>query len=91
LIFTERALREIFDVKIFVDTDTDLRFIRRLERDIFERGRTPNPLLNNINSLSARCTWNLSNHPNATPMSSSPKADSTPPRSIWSSRALRHC
>jgi uridine kinase len=40
LIFTEVALREMFDVKIFVDTDADLRFIRRLERDITERGRT---------------------------------------------------
>ena len=40
LIFTERVLRELFDVKIFVDTDADLRFIRRLERDINERGRT---------------------------------------------------
>ncbi len=40
LIFTEAALREMFDVKIFVDTDSDLRFIRRLERDITERGRT---------------------------------------------------
>ncbi len=40
LIFSERALREIFDVKIFVDTDSDLRFIRRLRRDISDRGRT---------------------------------------------------
>ncbi len=40
LIFTEAALRDIFNVKIFVDTDPDLRFIRRLERDISERGRT---------------------------------------------------
>jgi uridine kinase len=40
LIFTEAALRCMFDVKIFVDTDSDLRFIRRLERDIAERGRT---------------------------------------------------
>lgn len=40
LIFTEASLREMFDVKIFVDTDSDLRFIRRLERDITERGRT---------------------------------------------------
>jgi uridine kinase len=30
----------MFNVKIFVDTDADLRFIRRLERDITERGRT---------------------------------------------------
>lgn len=40
LIFAEPALRKMFDVKIFVDTDADLRFIRRLERDINERGRT---------------------------------------------------
>jgi uridine kinase len=40
LIFAEAALRELFDVKIFVDTDSDLRLIRRLQRDISERGRT---------------------------------------------------
>jgi uridine kinase len=40
LIFAEKELRELFDVKLFVDTDSDLRFIRRLERDINERGRT---------------------------------------------------
>lgn len=40
LIFAEAALRELFGVKIFVDTDADLRLIRRLQRDITERGRT---------------------------------------------------
>jgi len=40
LIFAEPDLRERFDVKIFVDTDPDIRFIRRLDRDIRERGRT---------------------------------------------------
>jgi uridine kinase len=40
LIFAERKLRELFDMKLFVDTDPDIRFIRRLERDIAERGRT---------------------------------------------------
>jgi len=40
LIFAEPNLRELFDVKIFVDTSDDIRFIRRLERDIAERGRT---------------------------------------------------
>jgi uridine kinase len=40
LIFAETALRELFDVKIFVDIDPDLRFIRRLQRDINERGRS---------------------------------------------------
>ncbi|MFN2303922.1 MAG: uridine kinase [Anaerolineales bacterium] len=40
LIFVEKALRELFDMKIYVDTDADIRFIRRLTRDIEERGRT---------------------------------------------------
>jgi len=40
LIFCEQALRELMDVKIFVDTDSDLRFIRRLKRDIPERQRS---------------------------------------------------
>ncbi len=40
LIFAEAILREVFDMKIFVDTDPDLRFIRRLQRDLVERGRT---------------------------------------------------
>lgn len=40
LIFESKPLRELMDIKIFVDTDADLRFIRRLERDIRERGRT---------------------------------------------------
>lgn len=40
LIFAEPELRKLFNVKIFVDTDADIRFIRRLRRDITERGRT---------------------------------------------------
>ena len=40
LIFVEQELRERFDIKVFVDADADLRFIRRLRRDITERGRT---------------------------------------------------
>jgi uridine kinase len=40
LIFAEAELRKLFDVKIFVDTDSDIRLIRRLQRDISERGRT---------------------------------------------------
>jgi uridine kinase len=40
LIFTDAALRSLLDVKVFVDADDDTRFIRRLQRDISERGRT---------------------------------------------------
>jgi uridine kinase len=45
LIFAESALRELFDVKIYVDTDPDIRFIRRLQRDIIERGRTTDSVI----------------------------------------------
>jgi uridine kinase len=40
LIFSDAALRELMDVKLFVDADADTRFIRRLQRDVAERGRT---------------------------------------------------
>jgi uridine kinase len=40
LVFAEPKLRDIFDVKIYVDTPPDIRFIRRLQRDIQERGRS---------------------------------------------------
>jgi uridine kinase len=40
LIYTDAALRELMDIKVFVDTDDDTRFIRRLRRDVAERGRT---------------------------------------------------
>jgi uridine kinase len=40
LIYTDAALRELMDVKVFVDTDADTRFIRRLRRDVAERART---------------------------------------------------
>jgi uridine kinase len=40
LIFAEPELRKHFDMKLFVDTDQDLCFIRRMQRDVSERGRT---------------------------------------------------
>ena len=40
LIFALPDVRDLMDVKIYVDTDADLRFLRRLQRDIAERGRT---------------------------------------------------
>ena len=40
LIFQNSGLRSLFDLKIFVDTDADVRFIRRLRRDIRDRGRS---------------------------------------------------
>ncbi len=40
LIFTKRKLRDLMDIKVYVDTDSDVRFIRRLQRDMHERGRS---------------------------------------------------
>jgi uridine kinase len=40
LIFTRRKLRELMDIKVYVDTDADVRFIRRLIRDMEERDRS---------------------------------------------------
>jgi uridine kinase len=40
LIFVDAALRQMMDVKVFVDADADTRLIRRLQRDTSERGRT---------------------------------------------------
>ena len=45
LVLWEPRLRERFDLKIFVDTPADLRIIRRLKRDVAERGRTPESVL----------------------------------------------
>jgi len=46
LIFWEAKLRKIFDMKVFVETDSDICFIRRLTRDIEERGRTVESVVN---------------------------------------------
>jgi uridine kinase len=40
LIYTDAPLRKLLDIKVFVDADDDIRFIRRLRRDVAERGRT---------------------------------------------------
>jgi uridine kinase len=46
LIFSEERLRDLFDLKIFIDTDADERMIRRLNRDIIERGRSFESVIN---------------------------------------------
>jgi uridine kinase len=40
LVLAERELRDLMDIRVFVDTDPDIRFIRRLGRDLTERGRS---------------------------------------------------
>ena len=45
LVLYEPQLRERFDLRVYIDTDADLRLIRRLERDVRERGRTPESII----------------------------------------------
>jgi len=45
LVFHDADIREQCDLKVFVDSDADLRFIRRLQRDVTERGRTTDNII----------------------------------------------
>jgi len=45
LLFTDCTLRSLMDIKVYVDADADLRFIRRFQRDIVERGRSPESVI----------------------------------------------
>lgn len=51
LILEDERLRELMDIKLFVDTDSDLRIIRRLMRDIQERGRTIDSVIDQYTSI----------------------------------------
>ena len=46
MILVEPKIREMLDIKLFVDTDADVRIMRRLQRDIKERGRTIDSVIN---------------------------------------------
>ncbi|MEG0306958.1 MAG: uridine kinase [Clostridium sp.] len=46
LVLEDESLRDMLDIKIYVDTDADVRFIRRMLRDIKERGRTVDSVIN---------------------------------------------
>ncbi|HLP17005.1 MAG TPA: uridine kinase [Bacteroidota bacterium] len=46
LIYTSKALRDLMDIKIFIDTDADERLLRRLKRDLIERGRSIESVMN---------------------------------------------
>lgn len=46
LVLFSKEIRDLMDIKVYVDTDDDIRFIRRLERDIKERGRSLDSVIN---------------------------------------------
>ena len=45
LVLAEQSVRDRFELKVYIDTEADLRFIRRLIRDVAERGRTPDSII----------------------------------------------
>jgi len=62
-------LCDMMSLKIYVDTASDIRFIRRMQRDITERDRSVVSVVSQYLETCARCTSNSSNRPSATPTS----------------------
>lgn len=81
----EPELCSLFDYKIYVDTDADERILRRILRDVKERGRSLDSVIAPSTApLSSPCTRLLWNPASATPISSSPMAVKTaPPSRCW--------
>ena len=51
LILEDERLRDLMDIKVYVDTDDDIRIIRRIKRDMVERGRTLDSIINQYMSV----------------------------------------
>ena len=68
LVLNEPELRELFDLKVYVDTDADLVIHPPAPADVVERGRTPESIIAQYPRPSARATCSSSNRANATPM-----------------------
>lgn len=64
LVLEDADLRDLMDIKLFVDTDSDLRIIRRIMRDIKERGRTTDSASSSIYRQFDQCIIYLLNQPN---------------------------
>ena len=60
LVFVEAALREQMDIKIFVDTDADIRLMRRIRRDLEQRGRSSSRCATSTTRRCGRCTSSTS-------------------------------
>ena len=61
LILEDPRLRKLMDIKVYVDTDDDIRIIRRIKRDIEERGRTLNSVIDQYLTVVKPCIINLLN------------------------------
>lgn len=51
LVLEDERLRDLMDIKLFVDTDSDIRIIRRIQRDIHDRGRTVDSVIDQYLSV----------------------------------------
>ncbi len=68
LVFVELAVREQLDVKLYVDTDADIRLIRRIRRDLERRGRTFQSVREQYYTRSGRCIWSSSSRRSGGPI-----------------------
>ena len=67
LVLAEEPLRRLMDIKLFIDADSDVRILRRLQRDIQERGRNFESVQRQYLTRCGRCTWSSSSRRSATP------------------------
>lgn len=67
LIFENKELRDLMDIKVYVDTDADIRLARRILRDVCERGAPCSRSSRNIPRQSSPCTRSSSSHRRNTP------------------------
>lgn len=89
LIFVEKDFRDLMDIKLFIDTDADERLIRRIRRDIFERGRSVNSVMHQY--MSTVKPMHLVNRANIGQMSLFHAAQKIRLRLIWSLRRFDRC
>jgi len=59
LLFYDERIRNLFDIKIYVDTDADVRILRRLKRDVEKRGRTLDSVIKQYWKQYVPCTSSL--------------------------------
>lgn len=77
LVLEDERLRDLMDIKLYVDTDADLRIIRRMVRDIKEEDVRSILSSSSTSQSSDRCITSLSNRRNAMPISLFRRADKT--------------
>ena len=66
----DKRLRDLMDIKIFVDTDDDVRIIRRIKRDMEERGRSLDSVIDQYLGVVKPCTTSSLSRPSVMPISS---------------------